>query len=96
MNLLISLLVGKPLAILLVAACFLSAYLALRFRWPGLAHQPRALLGGAIAWGIYAIWEGLVQLLTPEANIRVDLLLIWPLLGLLSLWSLLRTFRSAR
>ena len=93
MNLLVSFLVGQPLAILLVAACFFAAYLALRFRWSGLVRHPRALLVGSIAWGSYAIWEGLVLLLTPEANIRVDLLLIWPLLGMLSLWSLLRAFR---
>jgi hypothetical protein len=39
------------------------------------------------------LWRGLVLLRTSEANIRVDLLLIWPMLFLLSAWSLLRRFR---
>lgn len=93
MDLIVSLFVGKPQAIALVAVAFLAGYLALRFRWPGLARHPGALLIGAIAWGSYAAWEWLVLLMTPEANIRVDLLLIWPTLLLLSGWSLLRTFR---
>lgn len=92
MDPLVSLLVGKPQVIAMVAVAFLAAYLALRFLWPGLARHPVALLIGAIAWG-YAAWEWLVQLRTPEANIRVDLLLIWPVLAILSAWSLLRTFR---
>jgi hypothetical protein len=96
MDLLVSLLVGQPLTILAVAAAFCAAYLALRFRWPRLAPHPLPLLAAATAWALYAVWEGLVLLLTPEANIRVDLLLIWPLLGILSLWSLLRAFRSRR
>lgn len=96
MDLLVSLLVGHPLAILAVAGLFFAAFLALRFRWPGWSRHPRALLVGAIAWGIYALWEAVVQLLTPEANIRVDLLLIWPLLAILSLWSLLRAFWPSR
>jgi hypothetical protein len=93
MDLLVSLLVGKPHAILLVAAAFFAGHLALRHFKPGLARHPGALLIGAIAWGSYAAWEGLLLLRTPEANIRVDLLLIWPMLFLLSAWSLLRRFR---
>jgi hypothetical protein len=93
MDLLVSLFVGKPQAILVVAVAFIACFLALRFRWQGLARHPRALWIGAIAWGIYAGWEWLVQMKTPEANIRVDLLLIWPTLMILSAWSLLRAFR---
>ncbi|CAK6690446.1 hypothetical protein VB716_10910 [Synechococcus sp. CCY9201] len=93
MDLLVSLFVGKPQAILAVAVAFIAGDLALRFRWPGLARHPRALWIGAIAWGSYAGWEWLVQMKTPEANIRVDLLVIWPVLAILSTWSLLRAFR---
>ncbi len=78
MDLLVSLFVGKPPAILTVAGGFLAGYLALRFLWPGVAHHPCALLFGAIAWGIFAGWEWLVLLRTPEASIRVDLLVIGP------------------
>lgn len=96
MDLLVSLLVGQPLTILAVAAAFFATYLALRFRWTGPAPHPLALLVAATAWTLYAIWEGLVQLLTPEADIRVDLLLIWPVLAIVSLWSLLRAFQPTR
>ncbi|QPN61126.1 hypothetical protein H8F24_07610 [Synechococcus sp. CBW1002] len=94
MDLLVPLFVGKPQTILLVAVVFIAVDLALRFRWPGLARHPGALRIGAIAWGVYAGWEWLVQLRTPEANIRVDLLLIWPALMILSAWALLRTLRA--
>ena len=43
--------------------------------------------------GIYAAWEWLVQIKTPEANIRVDLMVIWPVLAFLSAWALFRAFR---
>lgn len=38
-----------------------------------------------------AAWEWLVQLRTKEANLRVDQLLIWPVLWA---WRFLRAFRS--
>lgn len=93
MDLLVSLFVVKPPAILTVAGGFLADYLALRFLWPGVAHHPCALLFGAIAWGIFAGWEWLVLLRTPEASIRVDLLVIGPVLLLPSSWSLPRAFQ---
>lgn len=43
--------------------------------------------------GAYAAWEWLVQIQTPEANIRADLLLIWPVLAVTSGWALFRAFR---
>jgi hypothetical protein len=93
MELLASLFVGKPLNILALAVIFLAGYLALRFRALGIARYPRALLIAATVWGLYAGWEWLVQIKTPEANIRVDLLVIWPLLAILSAWALFRAFR---
>lgn len=94
MDLLVSLFVGNPQTILFVAVAFIAGDRALRFRWPGLARHPGALLIGAIAWGRYAGWEWLVQLRTSEANIRVDLQVIWPVLAILSTWSILRTCRK--
>jgi hypothetical protein len=38
-------------------------------------------------------WEWLVLVRTPEADIRVDLLLIWPAMLILTVWSLWRTLR---
>jgi hypothetical protein len=90
MEFLASLFVAKPLNILVVAVGFLAAYLVLRLTTLSFS---RPLLIAFIAWGIYAAWEWLVQIKTPEANIRVDLLVIWPMLAFLSVWVLLRIFR---
>jgi len=56
-------------------------------------RHPRSLLIATTAWGLYATWEWLVQIRTPEANIRVDLLVIWPVLAILTAWMLFRAFR---
>ncbi len=93
MELLASLFVGKPQYVLAVAAMFLAGYLALRFAAPGIARHPRSLLVATTAWGLYAAWEWLVQIKTPEANIRVDLLVIWPVLAIVSAWALFRALR---
>jgi len=50
-------------------------------------------LASAATWLLYALWEWLVNVRTPEANIRVDLLLIWPVLAALSAWALFRALR---
>lgn len=93
MNLFVALFVGKPFAILGVAAVFLAGDLALRSRRARRVRHPRWLRITSLAWGSYAAWEWLVLRLTPEADIRVDLLLIWPVLITLSAWSLVRAFR---
>jgi len=93
MELLTSLFAGKPLNIIALAVFFLAGYLALRFKAPGIGRHPRALPIASTAWGLYAAWEWLVQIKTPEANIRVDLLAIWPVLAILSAWALFRAFR---
>jgi hypothetical protein len=93
MEFLASLFVGKPLNILAVAVVFLAGYLLLRFTALGLARYSRLLLITSAAWGFYAAWERLVQVRTPEANIWVDLLVIWPVLAILSAWALFRAFR---
>lgn len=93
MELLASLFVGKPLNILVLALLFLAGYLVLRFTALGISRHPRSLLIASAAWGFYAAWEWLVQIKTPEANIRVDLLVIWPVLAILSVWVLFRAFR---
>jgi hypothetical protein len=47
-----------------------------------------------MAWLLFAGWEWLVMLVSPEANIRVDLLLIWPILLGLTAVSLVTSLRS--
>ena len=93
MELLASLFVAKPQNILLIAVVFLAAYLALRFTVVSIGKHPGWLLIASGAWGLYAAWEWLVQVKTPDANIRVDLLVMWPLLAVLTLLALYRAFR---
>jgi len=93
MELLASLFVGKPLNILALAVIFFAGYFALRFTASGISRHPRSMLIASAAWGLYAAWEWLVQIRTPEANIRVDLLVMWPVLAIISAWALFRAFR---
>lgn len=89
-----SMLVGKPQNILVVAIALLMWYLVLHFTALGNRRRFGSLLTASVAWGVYAAWEWLVQAKTPEANIRVDLLVIWPALAILSAWALYQVVRS--
>lgn len=88
MEFLASLFVGKPQNILAVAAIFFLLFVLLRASSPGSTQRHRPALIAAIAWTLYAIWEWLVSVKTPEANIRVDLLALWPVLGIISVWAI--------
>ena len=82
-------LVQKPLHIVCVAFALLLLGAVLRWR----SSSPRganALLVAAVGWLGYAGWESLVLIVTPEADIRVDLLVIWPLVAILTLWAIVR------
>ena len=85
--------IREPQNILMVAVLFLAVHLMLRFGALGIARHSRPFLIASIAWGLYTAWEWLVQTNSPKANIRVDLLLIWPVLAILSAWELFRAFR---
>jgi hypothetical protein len=93
MQWLASVFVGRPLNIALVGAVFLAAYAVVGVRATGAGRPSRMLLVAAAAWLAYAAWEWLVEVRTPEANIRVDLLVIWPALATLSLWAVFRALR---
>ena len=93
MEFLASLFVGKPLNIFVVSAVFFAGYLLLRLTILGGGRRYGPLLAAAIAWALYAAWEWLVLVRTPEANIRVDLLAIWPVLAIFSVWALFRSLR---
>jgi hypothetical protein len=84
-----ALLIGRPLLILLVSLLWGLGARTLRRGRP-------ALLANAVAWLAFAVWEGLILALTPEANIRVDLLLIAPLLSGLGLWGLVSILRHLK
>jgi hypothetical protein len=72
-------LVQQPLHILGVAGMFFLL-------WAFLKPRGRALLVPAFAWLAYAAWEWSILIFTPEANIRVDMLIVLPLLALVTLW----------
>lgn len=93
MELIGSLFIGKPLSILAVALVFLAGYLATRFTGLGGERAVTPLLIASVGWGLYAAWEWLIQVRTPEADMRVDVLVIWPVMAILSAWALYRTLR---
>jgi hypothetical protein len=93
MDFLASVFVGKPLNILMVAAVFFLVYLIVKFLVSSASLHSSPFLVISIVWGVYAAWEWLVITQTPEANIRVDLLVIWPVLAILMFWQFVRVFR---
>jgi hypothetical protein len=93
MELLATLVVGKPLNISGVALMFLVGHALVRRAGIGSDRHPRALLVVAAAWAVYAAWEWLILVRTPQANIRVDLILIWPLVLILSMWFTIRALK---
>ena len=93
MELLGLLFVGKPLSSVAVAAVFVALYFARRSKTGGEDYHSRWPLAAVFGWLVYGAWEWLILVRTPEANIRIDLLLIYPSLGLLSLWALYRLIR---
>ncbi len=94
MEFLASLVVHKPLKIALVAVLFGIGYLVRRVVGAGSAPGAWWLLVAAAGWALYAAWEWLVMTRTPEANIRVDLLLIWPVMLALSLWAVFKGLKG--
>ncbi len=96
MTLLAAFFVAKPFNVLLVAVLLAAAHVLAITRRPALRRARPSLLVAAIGWGLYAGWEWWVNTSTPEANIRVDLLVIWPVLGVLTLWAVLRALLGGR
>jgi hypothetical protein len=88
-----SLFVGRPLSILAVALALLAVHLVLRLTALGAGRHPRPLLWAAAVWAVCAAWEWLVKVRTPEANIRVDLLVLWPVLLVVSIVAVVRALR---
>ena len=86
--------VEQPLHIVVVAALCLLVWGLAQRRPRERSRHDNSLLLSAIAWFFYAVWEWVVVTMTPEANIRVDLLIIWPILTILTLWSVFRVGRS--
>jgi len=87
-------LVARPVNILCVAVMLAALWAAGRATVLRDAPKANVLWVSALLWLAYAGWEWLVVTRTPDANIRVDLLLIWPVLGLATAWALWRAARG--
>jgi len=87
-------LIQQPGHILLIAAINLALWAAGRATVLRTVPKSNVLWVPAVAWLAYAGWEWLVLVKSPEANIRVDLLLIWPVIGLATLWALVRAAKG--
>ncbi len=94
MQLIDALFIQKPATIFLVAGLFFGAYLLLRNS--ASIARPKALLWPASVWTLWAAWELGIVLMTPEADIRVDLFLILPLVLIVSVVGVILLFVRRR
>lgn len=76
-----------------MAAVFAALYLAPRFEAAAGRRHSFWTLVTAGARAAYVVWEALILAQSPEANIRVDILRIYPLLGAFTAWALFRSYR---
>jgi hypothetical protein len=70
---------------------FVAAAVALYFAGAALRRPRLGVIAAAIAWLLYAVYEYFVAngtLCDANCNIRVDLLLIWPLVWIASLFGI--------
>ena len=84
-----ALLIAYPLVALLVAVAFAVLWQRRRRRASAIA---------ALAWGGYGVYELLMKarvLCSGECNIRVDLLLIYPLLLVVTLRAVVQALRAS-
>lgn len=85
--------ISKPFNILAIAIAFLAAYLVIRFSALSKGKSAMPILITGIVWSLYAAWEWTLLSRSPTADIRIDLLLIWPFLTVLSLWAVYKLLR---
>ena len=73
---------------------WLALIAALLFAGLYLISRSRTVLVAALLWAAYAVWEYAVSEDRPDANIRIDLLAIYPVLVVMTvagLWSGIRS-----
>jgi hypothetical protein len=84
----LSALIVYPGLALVAGVLFLRMYLKLK---------SSAALVASVVWGLYFVYESLIKagvLCTGECNIRVDLLLLYPLLLIISLVAIVLYYRK--
>ena len=89
----LSLFVHHPLRLLALAGLFVVLWAVLRRGGSQAIARRNALLAPVAFFVAFAAWEWLVMTRTPEANIRVDLLMIWPAALVIVVWSIVWTLR---
>jgi hypothetical protein len=87
-------LVQQPAHILLVAAANLALWATCHATVLRTRPKSNVLWVPALLWLAFSAWEWLVLVKSPDANIRVDLLLILPVIGLVTLWAFVRAARA--
>ena len=96
MSQILSWFVHHPLRLAALAVPFILLWLFLGRDNGARAARSRVLLYPAGLFLAFAGWEWLVMTRTPDADIRVDLLLIWPIAALVAVWALVRTLWNTR
>lgn len=87
-------LIQQPAHISLIAAINLALWAACRATLLRGVPKANVFWVPAALWLAYAGWEWLVLVKSPEANIRIDLLLILPVIALATLWAIVHAARG--
>jgi hypothetical protein len=87
-------LVQQPGNILLIAAGYAALWALLRATILRAAPRANVFLVPAILCLAYAAWEWLLLRKSPEADIRVDLLVIWLVIAIATVWAVVRAARG--
>lgn len=90
-ELLATLFVGHPLRCAAVAGVLFGGYLMLRRRFGPEQTVTRWMPAAVLTWSAFAIWEWVVLVRSPEANLRIDLLLIGPVVLIVTAMALWRS-----
>jgi len=93
MEAIFSIFVGQPLVQLAISGAFFLVYF-FTFHNPNLSA--RTLLTPAVLWLAWGVWEGTIKQFSPEANIRIDLLIILPVVFIVSIVAVVMFFRKPK
>ena len=93
MGALYSFFIGQPLIQLVIGGLFFVGYF-LASRNPNL--PAKTLLTPALLWLAWGVWEWVIMQMSPGANIRVDLLIILPVVLIVSIVTVVVLFRTPK
>ena len=87
-------LVQRPEHILLIAVGYAALWALLRTTILRATPRANVFLVPAALCLAYAAWEWLLLRKSPEADIRFDLLVIWPVIAGTTVWAFVRAVRG--